>query len=104
MSAATRFAGTTGHPVGETKTNLAVGMDKGRQLTKIALKPKPSYRKGVRVGASPRLPCSPLVRLAPKARVDSTVWRSAPTLRGAPPLSAGRSLPAPALMTACFRM
>jgi len=46
MSAATRFAGTTGHPVGETKTNLAVGMDKGRQLTKIALKPKPSYRKG----------------------------------------------------------
>ena len=46
MSAVTRFAGTTGHPVGETKTNLAVGMDHGKQLTKIELKQRPSTRKG----------------------------------------------------------
>jgi len=46
MSAPTRFAGTTGHPVGETKTNLAAGMDKGKQLTKLELKPRPSQRKG----------------------------------------------------------
>ena len=46
MSQPTRFAGTTGHPVGETKTNLAVGMDHGKVVTKIALKQAPSYRKG----------------------------------------------------------
>ena len=46
MSAPTRFAGTTGHPVGETKTNLAVGMDKGKVVTKMEQKPKPSHRKG----------------------------------------------------------
>lgn len=49
MATATRFAGTTGHPVGEEKTGLAVGMDKGLVVTKRALKPKPSYRKGVRL-------------------------------------------------------
>ena len=49
MATATRFAGTTGHPVGEEKTGLAVGMDKGMIVTKRALKPKPSYRKGVRL-------------------------------------------------------
>lgn len=48
MSQPQRFAGTTGHPVGETKTGLAVGMDKGRVVTKLELKQKPSYRKGVR--------------------------------------------------------
>merc|ERR1712113_575650 len=41
----TRVAGT-GHPVGDEKTGLAVGMDKGHVLTKLDLKPKPSYRKG----------------------------------------------------------
>ena len=46
MSAPTRFAGTTGHPRGETKTGLAVGMDHGRVVTKIELKQRPSYRKG----------------------------------------------------------
>jgi large subunit ribosomal protein L36e len=46
MSGTARFAGTTGHPVGETKTNLAVGMDHGKVVTKIALPQKPSYRKG----------------------------------------------------------
>ena len=46
MSAPTRFAGTTGHPVGDTKTGLAVGMDHGKVVTKIPLKPRPSYRKG----------------------------------------------------------
>jgi large subunit ribosomal protein L36e len=46
MSAPTRFAGTTGHPVGETKTGYAVGMDKGKALTKLELKQRPSYRKG----------------------------------------------------------
>lgn len=48
MSAPTRFAGTTGHPVGETKTNLCVGMDKGKVVSKLEKKQKPSYRKGVR--------------------------------------------------------
>ena len=48
MSAPTRFAGTTGHPVGEEKTGLAVGMDKGVALTKRALPKKHSYTKGVR--------------------------------------------------------
>ena len=47
MSAPTRFAGTTGHPVSETKTGLAVGMDKGHVVTKRKLEQKPSYRKGV---------------------------------------------------------
>ena len=46
MSQATRFAGTTGHPVGETKTNLAVGMDHGKVVTKLELKQRPSLRKG----------------------------------------------------------
>merc|ERR550514_2678945 len=46
MSAVTRFAGTTGHPVAEVKTGMAAGMDKGHVVTKLALKPKPSYRKG----------------------------------------------------------
>lgn len=41
-----RFAGTTGHPVAEEKSGLAVGMDHGMVLTKRELKPKPSYRKG----------------------------------------------------------
>lgn len=47
-----RFAGTTGHPVAEEKSGLAVGMDHGMVLTKRELKPKPSYRKGVRCSAS----------------------------------------------------
>ena len=46
MSAPTRFAGTTGHPVGDTKTGLAVGMDKGKVVTKIEKKQLPSQRKG----------------------------------------------------------
>merc|ERR1719478_366957 len=46
MSQPTRFAGTTGHPVGDTKTGLAVGIDKGKVVTKLDLKQKPSYRKG----------------------------------------------------------
>ena len=46
MSQPTRFAGTTGHPVGETKTNLAVGMDHGKVVTKLERKQLPSYRKG----------------------------------------------------------
>ena len=46
MSAPTRFAGTTGHPVGETKTGLAVGMDHGKVVTKLEQKQRPSYRKG----------------------------------------------------------
>ena len=47
MSTATnRFAGTTGHPVGETKTGFAVGMDKGHVVTKLEQKQRPSYRKG----------------------------------------------------------
>merc|ERR1712060_403832 len=41
-----RLTGFTGHPVGETKTGLAVGMDCGHVLTKRDMKPKPSYRKG----------------------------------------------------------
>merc|ERR1719152_1014654 len=41
-----RFPGTTGHPVGEEKSGLAVGMDHGLALTKREMKPKPSYRKG----------------------------------------------------------
>ena len=32
--------------MGETKTNLAVGMDHGKVVTKRAMAPKPSYRKG----------------------------------------------------------
>ena len=48
VSAPTRFAGTTGHPVGETKTGYAVGMDHGKVVTKLELKPRPSHRKGVR--------------------------------------------------------
>merc|ERR1712216_63658 len=46
MSGVTRFAGTTGHPKGEVKTGLAAGVDKGKALTKFALKAKPSHRKG----------------------------------------------------------
>ena len=46
MSAPTRFAGTTGHPRGETKTGFAVGMDHGRVVTKLELKQRPSQRKG----------------------------------------------------------
>eukprot|EP00315_Gephyrocapsa_oceanica_P009459 CAMPEP_0185306416 /NCGR_PEP_ID=MMETSP1363-20130426/16073_1 /TAXON_ID=38817 /ORGANISM="Gephyrocapsa oceanica, Strain RCC1303" /LENGTH=114 /DNA_ID=CAMNT_0027903701 /DNA_START=62 /DNA_END=406 /DNA_ORIENTATION=+ len=42
----TRLTGFTGHPKGERKTGLAVGMDKGHVLTSRDLKPKPSYRKG----------------------------------------------------------
>ena len=45
---AARIVGFTGHPVAEERSGLAVGMDKGRQMTKRELKPKPSYRKGVR--------------------------------------------------------
>jgi len=45
---AVRLTGFTGHPVGEKRTNIAVGMDKGRQLTKRELPTKPSHRKGVR--------------------------------------------------------
>jgi hypothetical protein len=41
-----RFAGTTGHPVGETKTNLCVGMDHGKVVTKLEKKARPSTRKG----------------------------------------------------------
>ena len=48
---ASRIVGFTGHPVGEEKSGLAVGMDKGRALTKRELKPKPSYRKGVRAAS-----------------------------------------------------
>ncbi|KAL1503055.1 hypothetical protein AB1Y20_011122 [Prymnesium parvum] len=58
MSAPTRFAGTTGHPVGETKTGLAAGMDKGMQLTKRALPVKHSYRKGPML-----LNCCPALKL-----------------------------------------
>ena len=32
--------------MGETKTGLCKGMDKGKVVTKLDLKPKPSYRKG----------------------------------------------------------
>ena len=32
--------------MGETKTNLAVGMDHGKVVTKLELKQRPSYRKG----------------------------------------------------------
>ena len=46
MSGTNRFAGTTGHPVSETKTGLAVAMDKGHVVTKIEQKQRPSYRKG----------------------------------------------------------
>ena len=46
MSNPQRFAGTTGHPVGETKTNLAVGMDHGKVVTKLEQKQRPSLRKG----------------------------------------------------------
>ena len=46
MSAPTRFAGTTGHPIGDTKTNMAVGADHGKVVTKLELKQRPSYRKG----------------------------------------------------------
>jgi len=42
----TRVLGFTGHPVGEEKTGIAIGMDKGHVLTKREMKPKPSYRKG----------------------------------------------------------
>lgn len=47
MSQPTRFAGTTGHPVGEEKSGLAAGIDKGVALTKRPLPSKHSYRKGV---------------------------------------------------------
>ena len=56
MSAPQRFAGTTGHPVGEERSGLAVGMDKGMQLTKRALPTKQSYRKGVRRRPALRVP------------------------------------------------
>jgi len=46
MSAPTRFAGTTGHPVGDTKTGYAVGMDHGKVVTKLEQKQRPSQRKG----------------------------------------------------------
>ena len=46
MSSVGRVTGFTGHPKGESKTNLSVGMDKGKQLTKRELKPKQSYAKG----------------------------------------------------------
>ena len=46
MSAAGRVTGFTGHPVGETKTNLCVGMDKGKPLTKRALPTKQVHKKG----------------------------------------------------------
>ena len=46
MSGVGRITGFTGHPKGETKTNLAVGIDHGKALTKRELKPKQSYRKG----------------------------------------------------------
>mmetsp|Transcript_25034 Transcript_25034/g.68756 ORF Transcript_25034/g.68756 Transcript_25034/m.68756 type:complete len:114 (+) Transcript_25034:71-412(+) len=42
----TRLTGFTGHPKGEKRTGIAVGMDKGRELTKRELPVKPSYRKG----------------------------------------------------------
>merc|ERR1712085_31826 len=45
-SAAGRVTGFTGHPVGETKTNLCVGMDKGKPLTKRALPTKQVHKKG----------------------------------------------------------
>ena len=32
--------------MGETKTNLAVGMDHGKVVTKLESKPRPSLRKG----------------------------------------------------------
>merc|ERR1711975_204980 len=35
-----------GHPIGETKTGLAVGMDKGKVVTKLEKKQLPSQRKG----------------------------------------------------------
>ena len=56
MSAPQRFAGTTGHPVGEERSGLAVGIDKGMQLTKRALPTKQSYRKGVRRRPALRVP------------------------------------------------
>jgi len=46
MSAQGRVTGFTGHPVGETKTNLCVGMDKGKPLTKRALPTKQVHKKG----------------------------------------------------------
>merc|ERR1719218_327760 len=46
MASLNRFAGTTGHPVVEEKSGLAVGMDRGKRLTKRELKPTISYRKG----------------------------------------------------------
>ena len=46
MSSLGRVTGFTGHPVGETKTNLCVGMDKGKPLTKRELKPKQVSKKG----------------------------------------------------------
>ena len=46
MSATGRVTGFTGHPVGETKTNLCVGMDKGKPLTKRALPTKQVSKKG----------------------------------------------------------
>lgn len=46
MSGTGRVTGFTGHPVGETKTNLCVGMDKGKPLTKRALPTKQVSKKG----------------------------------------------------------
>ena len=43
-----RLTGFTGHPKGEEKSGLAVGIDKGTRVTKRELGKKPSYRKGVR--------------------------------------------------------
>merc|ERR1719478_2043285 len=41
-----RYPGTTGHPVGETKAGLAVGIDHGKVVTKLEQKARPSLRKG----------------------------------------------------------
>ena len=50
-----RLTGFTGHPKGEEKSGLAVGIDKGTRVTKRELGKKPSYRKGVRCAP----PCPP---------------------------------------------
>ena len=96
MSAPTRFAGTTGHPVGEEKTGLAVGMDKGVALTKRALPKKHSYTKGVRRRHS----LSPSSRQQGDARATGVAGAAASRLKlaagcpaSAQPRAAGRDWP-----------
>lgn len=58
-----RLTGFTGHPKGEEKSGLAVGIDKGTRVTKRELGKKPSYRKGVR--CAPPCPPRPPARARP---------------------------------------